>query len=80
MEKTAPESELFQGPGFTAVTPVGLLLLFVSIAIAIFYYFTTSPGPRVGEVLSILGPRPGFGGAIPPGFTPVEARRDRDAP
>ena len=68
------DSELFQGPGFQAVTPAGLLLLIVSIAIAIFYYFITSPGPRVGEALAILGPRERFGGAIPPDFVPFAER------
>lgn len=72
----ATSPEIFQGPGFTAVTPVGLVLLFISIAIAIFYFFITSPGPRVGEALAILGPRPNFGaGVFPPGFVPLAQRR-----
>lgn len=72
---SATSTELFQGPGFTAVTPANLVLLILSIAIAIFYFFITSPGPRAGEALSILGTRPGFGGAIPPGFVPFAQRR-----
>ncbi len=55
----AGEQADFQPAGFAAPTAVGLALLVVTIALVIFFYSTPSPGPRVGRVMAILGPRPG---------------------
>ncbi|HHW15571.1 MAG TPA: hypothetical protein GXX28_11665 [Firmicutes bacterium] len=52
-----------QPEGFAIPTPAGVAIILVAIAFAIFFYSTPSPGPRVGRVRAILGPRPRPGAA-----------------
>lgn len=52
----APDGE--QRQGFAMPTPAGVAIILVAIAFAIFFYSTPSPGPRVGRIRAILGPRP----------------------
>lgn len=53
---TPPGVEV-DGDGFR-LTPIGAALLILFLLLAVFYYATPVPGPRVGRIRAILGPRP----------------------
>jgi hypothetical protein len=43
----------------TGLSGLGWAYFVTTVGIALFYYTSPAPGPRIGRTLAILGPRPG---------------------